>query len=110
MGAETDVVAALLGSATGLEIFEELRFVWEYLAAAALLLATQASARDRGLYRGAVVLVAFSLLSLGYFPYKGALTALDAPRLVFVCWYLGISFAMTFSLLWVFDISMPDLL
>ena len=110
MGAETDMIAALLGSATGLEIFEELRFVWEYLAAAALLLATQASARDRGLYRGAVVLVAFSLLSLGYFPYKDALTALDAPRLAFVCWYLGISFAMTFSLLWVFDISMPDLL
>ena len=74
MGAETDMIAALLGSATGLEIFEELRFVWEYLAAAALLLATQASARDRGLYRGAVVLVAFSLLSLGYFPYKDALT------------------------------------
>ena len=110
MAAETDMIAALLGSASGLEIFEELRFVWEYLAAAALLLATQASARSRGLYRGAVVLVAFSLLSLGYFPYKDALTALEAPRLAFVCWYLGISFAMTFSLLWVFDISMPDLL
>lgn len=110
MGTQTDVAAALLGSATGLEIFEELRFVWEYLAAAALLLATQASARSRGLYRGAIVLVAFSLLSMGYFPYKDALTALDAPRLVFACWYLGISFAMTFSLLWVFDISMPDLL
>ncbi|MEQ2638244.1 hypothetical protein [Paratractidigestivibacter faecalis] len=110
MGAQTDLVAALLGSASGLEIFEELRFVWEYLAAAALLLATQASARSRGLYRGAIVLVAFSLLSLGYFPYKDALTALNAPRLLFACWYLGISFAMTFSLLWVFDVSMPDLL
>ena len=35
MAAETDMIAALLGSASGLEIFEELRFVWEYLAAAA---------------------------------------------------------------------------
>lgn len=100
-----------LGSGvTGVDVFEELRFVWEYLAAAALLLSAQAEARPHGAARGAAVLAVFSLLSLGYFPLKDVLMAAGAPRMSFVCWYLGLQFAMTFSLLWVFRVSVPDLL
>lgn len=99
-----------ISSASGAEVFEELRFVWEYLAAAFLLLSVQSSPRAHAVARGAAVVTGFSLLSLLYFPFKEFAMARALPGAAYMGWYLLLAFSMTFSLLAVFRASVPDLL
>lgn len=110
MGALAGVAGGITGAASGTDIFEELRFVWEYLAAAMLFLSAQAPTRHHAVARGAGIVAVFSLLCLLYFPYMTFVLANGLPTVVFIAWYLFLVFAMTFSLLWCFRISIPDLL
>ena len=110
MGALAGVAGALTGAASGADIFEELRFVWEYLAAAMLFLSAQAPARQHAAARGIGIVAVFSLLCLLYFPYMTYVLANGLPTVVFIGWYLFLVFAMTLSLLWCFKVSVPDLL
>lgn len=92
------------------EMFEELRFTLEFMAAAMTMLSAQAPARRNVVPRCPCVIVAFSLASLGYFPFRDLMVREGLPIQVYLAWYLGLTFAMTFSLLWCFRISLPDLL
>ena len=64
-------MAAFLAAATPLAIFEELRFVWEYLAAAFVLLAIQAEPKPKAALKAAGLIAGFSFVSLGLFPLQG---------------------------------------
>lgn len=92
------------------QLFEELRFTWEYMAAAMTLLSAQAPAKRNATWRCLCVIATFSLASLGYFPFRDTMVREGLPAPVYLAWYLGLTFAMTFSLLWCFKISLPDLL
>lgn len=92
------------------QLFEELRFTWEYMAAAMTLLSAQAPARRNATWRCLCVIATFSLASLGYFPFRDTMVREGLPVPVYLAWYLGLTFAMTFSLLWCFKTSLPDLL
>lgn len=110
MGALVEAANALAGTVSGAAIFEEQRFVWEYLAAAMLFLSAQAPARQHAVARGSAVVAIFSLLCLMYFPYVTFVTANGLPNILVMCWYLFLVFGMTLSLQWCFRISVPDLL
>jgi hypothetical protein len=110
MGLLADAACSLPGAMSGADVFEELRFAWEYLAAAMLFLSAQAPVRKHAVARGTGIVAAFSLLCLLYFPYMTFVVENRLPSLIIACWYLFLVFAMTFSLLWCFRISIPDLL
>ncbi len=86
-------MAAFLAAATPLAIFEELRFVWEYLAAAFVLLAIQAE--PKAALKAAGLIAGFSFVSLGYFPFREFVVSAALPNAMNVLWYLSLVFAMT---------------
>ncbi len=110
MGLLADAASSLPGATSGADVFEELRFAWEYLAAAMLFLSAQVPVRKHAVARGAGIVAVFSLLCLLYFPYMTFVVENRLPTVIIACWYLFLVFAMTFSLLWCFRISIPDLL
>lgn len=103
-------MGALFALAGPLSIFEELRFVWEYLAAALVLLTVQAEPKAKAALKAAGLIAGFSLVSLGYFPFRELAASAALPNAVNVIWYLALVFLMTFSLQWCFRIRLTDLL
>lgn len=103
-------MGTVLAGATPLAIFEELRFVWEYLAAAFVLLAIQAEPKPKAALKAAGLIAGFSFVSLGYFPFREFVVSAALPDAMNVPWYLSLVFAMTFSLQCCFRIGLTDLL
>ena len=100
-----------LPAITPVDVFEELRFAWELMAAAVLFLVPLAPARQHLAARLALGVVIFSVLSQGYFVWQALLdvTALD-NRLPYVAWYVLVTFAIMGYLKLCFDVSLPDIL
>lgn len=95
---------------SAVDVFEELRFVWELYAAVALFLMALSPSRN-ALPRLALGLAGFSVLSMGYFPWLGFVTKTSPEALILVgLWYVALTFLMTLYLRWCFSTSLSDAL
>ena len=96
---------------TGLEIFEELRFVLELMAAHCALLFPFAKRKDFFPLRFALAIAVLCVCSMGYFPLQH-FTA-DAPynlRGLYVVWYFFLSFLTVPISRFCFDLSISEAL
>ena len=92
------------------ELFEELRFVWEFLAGVLVFLVPLARGRSHLAARLVVVFLACSMLSLGYFPILSLAGSNSFVRAAALGWYLFMTFAMMGCLKACFKIGITDLL
>ena len=100
-----------LPAITPVDVFEELRFAWELMAAAVLFLVPLAPARPHLAARLAAGVVVFSVLSQGYFVWRALLDAVAMDnRMFYVVWYVLVTFAIMGYLKLCFDVSLPDIL
>ena len=73
------------------QLFEELRFTWEYMAAAMTLLSAKTPVKRNVTWRCPCVIATFSLASLGYFPFRDLMVREGLPVPVYLAWYLGLT-------------------
>lgn len=102
---------AFLGiMSTGTAIFEELRFVWEYLAGVLIFVVPLAPGRSHLVARLAAAFLGCSVLALGYFPLMSWATGLQLQRVFALVWYVVMTFSMMACLRACFKIGLTDLL
>lgn len=97
--------------ASPVDIFEELRFVWELFFGVLVFLVPLARAKAHAMVRLAAGLALFSVVSLGYFPMTGLLYAHGAPlQWAVLLWYLALTFGLLGYLRLCFEVKLGDVL
>lgn len=97
-------------AAEPLEIFEELRYVWEYMAAALVFLVPFAQPRPHAVAKVVVGFLGFSLISLLYFPILDVVSRDGLPLLTVGFWYMVLAFLMTLFFRRCFELALADAL
>lgn len=93
-----------------IDLFEELRFVWELYAAELLFLSALAPRRARFAPLAACGLACFSLLSLAALPLKDAVSNPGLPDQLVGLFYIVLALLMIAYLRLCFAVSLPDAL
>lgn len=97
--------------ASPVDIFEELRFVWELYFGILVFLVPLARAKSRAVVRLAGGLAGFSAASLGYFWILDfVISKGGSTQLAVLFWYLTLTFSIVGYLRLCFEVSLPDVL